>query len=131
MGSYRSDSSVFVNLHSGIYSVFATDANGCSTGISNIVIAASDVDCLHIPNVFTPNGDGVNDEWIIENIEFFPDARISVYNRWGQALYKGRGNSERWDGSYRGHFVPAGVYTYVISLESVEEKYEGTVTVLY
>ena len=131
VGSYRSDSSVFVNLHSGIYSVFATDANGCSTGISNIVIAASDVDCLHIPNVFTPNGDGVNDEWIIENIEFFPDAHIFVYNRWGQALYKGRGNSERWDGSYRGHFVPAGVYTYIISLESVEEKYEGTVTVLY
>lgn len=131
LGSYSSDSSVFVNLHSGIYSVFVTDANGCSTRISNVVIAESDVDCLHIPNVFTPNGDGVNDEWIIGDIEFFPDARIFVYNRWGQVMYQGRGNSERWDGSYRGHFVPAGVYTYVISLESVEEKYEGTVTVLY
>ncbi|MBQ5458588.1 MAG: gliding motility-associated C-terminal domain-containing protein, partial [Bacteroidales bacterium] len=108
-----------------------TDANGCSNEISEIIVPESKLDCLRIPNVITPNGDGVNDEWIIENIELFPEAHIYVYNRWGQLLYHDRGNGERWDGSYRGHFVPSGVYMYIIKLESVEETYEGTVTVLY
>ncbi|MBR5983782.1 MAG: gliding motility-associated C-terminal domain-containing protein [Bacteroidales bacterium] len=129
--TYSSDSAVFANLRPSVYSVFVTDANGCSSGISDIIVPESKLDCIRIPNVFTPNGDGVNDEWIIENIELFPEAHIYVYNRWGQLLYHGRGDSERWDGSYRGHFVPSGVYMYLVSLESVEEKYEGTVTVLY
>ncbi|MBQ6275968.1 MAG: gliding motility-associated C-terminal domain-containing protein [Bacteroidales bacterium] len=131
LGTYNSDSSVFASLRPSVYSVFVTDANSCNSKVYSIVVSESKIDCLRIPNVFTPNGDGVNDEWIIENIELFPEAHIYVYNRWGQLLYHGRGDSERWDGSYRGHFVPSGVYLYVVSLESVEEKYEGTVTVLY
>lgn len=131
LGTNSSDSSVFASLRPSVYSVFVTDANGCNSKVYDIVVPESKIDCLRIPNVFTPNGDGVNDEWIIENIELFPEAHIYIYNRWGQLLYHGRGDSERWDGSYRGHFVPSGVYLYVVSLESVEEKYEGTVTVLY
>ena len=131
LGTNSSDSSVFASLRPSVYSVFVTDANGCNSRVYDIVVPESKIDCLRIPNVFTPNGDGVNDEWIIENIELFPEAHIYIYNRWGQLLYHGRGDSERWDGSYRGHFVPSGVYLYVVSLESVEEKYEGSVTVLY
>lgn len=131
LGTNSSDSSVFASLRPSVYSVFVTDANGCNSKVYDIVVPESKIDCLRIPNVFTPNGDGVNDEWIIENIELFPEAHIYIYNRWGQLLYHGRGDSERWDGSYRGHFVPSGVYLYVVSLESVEEKYEGSVTVLY
>lgn len=131
LGTNSSDSSVFASLRPSVYSMFVTDANGCNSRVYDIVVPESKIDCLRIPNVFTPNGDGVNDEWIIENIELFPEAHIYIYNRWGQLLYHGRGDSERWDGSYRGHFVPSGVYIYIVSLESVEEKYEGTVTVLY
>ena len=131
LGTYTSDSSIFINLNPGIYSAVVTDANGCSNEVSEIIVPESELDCLRIPNVITPNGDGVNDEWIIENIEIFPEAHIYVYNRWGQLLYHGRGDGKRWDGSYRGHFVPSGVYMYIIKLESVEETYEGTVTVLY
>ena len=131
LGTYSSDSSLFESLRPSVYSVFVTDANGCNSRVYDIVVPESKIDCLRIPNVFTPNGDGVNDEWIIENIELFPEAHIYVYNRWGQLLYHGRGDSQRWDGCYRGHFVPSGVYIYLVNLESVEEKYEGTVTVLY
>lgn len=131
LGTYSSDSSLFESLRPSVYSVFVTDANGCNSKVYDIVVPESKIDCLRIPNVFTPNGDGVNDEWIIENIELFPEVHIYVFNRWGQLLYHGRGDSERWDGSYRGRFVPSGVYLYIVSLESVEEKYEGSVTVLY
>ena len=131
LGTYTSDSSTFSSLSSGSYSLIVTDANGCTNEISEIIIPESMLDCLRIPNVITPNGDGVNDEWIIENIELFPEAHIYVYNRWGQLLYHGRGNGERWDGRYRGHYVPSGVYLYIIDLESVDEKYKGSITVLY
>jgi len=131
MDSYTIDSAVFAGLRAGKYEIVVTDANGCSTTISDINVPESKLDCIRIPNVFTPNGDGVNDEWIIEHIEMFPNAHIYVYNRWGQLLYHERGNGQRWDGRYRGHFVPSGVYMYIIDLESVEEKYEGTVTILY
>ena len=131
MGGYSSDSSLYAGLRAGVYNVYVTDANGCMTNYSDIMVPESKIDCIHIPNVITPNGDGVNDEWIIENIEMFPEAHIYVYNRWGQLLYHERGNGERWDGRYRGHFVPAGVYMYIIKLESIEESYTGTVSVLY
>jgi gliding motility-associated-like protein len=130
-GKNVSDSSTFSGLGAGEYNVIVTDANGCVSEEANVVVPESKIPCLRIPNVFTPNGDGVNDEWIIENIELFPEAHIYVFNRWGQLLYHGRGDGERWDGSYRGHYVPSGVYTYLIDLESVEEVYQGTVTVLY
>ncbi|MBR5983902.1 MAG: gliding motility-associated C-terminal domain-containing protein, partial [Bacteroidales bacterium] len=131
LGTYTSDSSIFSGLHSGSYSAIVTDVNGCTNEISEIDVPQSKLDCLRIPNVITPNGDGVNDEWIIENIELFPYAHIYIFNRWGQLLFHERGDGKRWDGSYRGHLVPSGVYLYIIELESVEETYKGTVTVLY
>ena len=131
LDDYTSDSSIFTGLRSGVYNIVVTDASGCTKTVDDVVISESYNDCIRIPNVFTPNGDGVNDEWIIENIELFPDAHIYVFNRWGQLLYHERGNGKRWDGSYRGHFVPSGVYLYIIKLHSDEDTYKGTVTVLF
>jgi gliding motility-associated-like protein len=131
LDDYTSDSSIFTGLRSGVYNIVVTDASGCTKTVDDVVVSESYNDCIRIPNVFTPNGDGVNDEWIIENIELFPDAHIYVFNRWGQLLYHERGNGKRWDGSYRGHFVPSGVYLYIIKLHSDEDTYKGTVTVLF
>ena len=78
--------------------------------LSNVFIVPNEV------FVFTPNGDGVNDTWVIENIWMFPEAYIYIYNRWGQLMYEGRGYDEPWDGSYRGHFVPSGTYLYIVNL---------------
>ncbi len=68
---------------------------------------------LFVPNVFSPNGDGTNDEFYpvtlgVENIV------INVYDRWGNLLWEGR-DSQHWDGTYNGQPVPEGVYVYVIT----------------
>ena len=129
--TYSQDSSAITGLRSGKYNITVVDANGCAVEFEDVTVPRSTADCIRIPNVFTPNGDGINDEWIIDNIEQFPEAHIYVFNRWGQLLYHGRGADEPWNGEFKDHFVPAGVYLYVIDLHTVEETYEGTVTILF
>ncbi|MCF0207043.1 MAG: gliding motility-associated C-terminal domain-containing protein, partial [Bacteroidales bacterium] len=118
------------SLYQGVYAVVVTDANGC-TFRTNAYIEDSEADCLRIPNVFTPNSDGINDTWEIDNLHMFPDADIFIFNRWGQLMYSAKGNEAGWDGLIKGHIVPAGVYTYIIDLHTSSEIYQGTVTIVY
>lgn len=129
--NYMSDTAIMQNIPEGQYIVGVVDANGCKSLTEKVTLVDVDVDCLRIPNVFTPNGDGINDEWIIANLGMFPEAQIYVFNRWGQLMFKTTGEGEPWDGSYRGHYVPAGTYIYVIDLFNDDEPYKGTVTIVY
>ena len=124
---------VMTDLIQGTYSITVTDANDCHVIVNSLALIDHVGDCIKIPNVFTPNGDGVNDTWVIENIWMFPEAYIYIFNRWGQLMYEGRGYDEPWDGSYRGHFVPSGTYLYIVNLENLEKDraYTGSVTILY
>jgi gliding motility-associated-like protein len=72
---------------------------------------------IELPNVFTPNADGVNDEFTPLNERFLgPCAQLSVYNRYGQRIFESLGNNLRWDGrSFSGEPASAGVYFYVFS----------------
>jgi len=89
---------------------------------------------LVIPNVVTPNGDGLNDVWEITNIEGFPDAVIKIFNRWGTLVWESHGYRKSWDGTnYRnGQLLPDGTYFYVIELNSsvFPEPHTGYVQIL-
>jgi len=77
---------------------------------------------LFIPNVFTPEGSpGVNDEFRVtyKSILRF---RASIINRWGTVLYQWTDPSKGWDGKYRGQYVPAGAYHYVIEYTGTDGK---------
>lgn len=128
---YYIDIPLISGLIEGIYNILISDANNCEYSLNSVVLTDVDEDCIRIPNAFTPNGDGPNDTWIIQNIELFPRATISVFNRWGQLLFTGRGDGEPWNGTYNGHFVPAGSYLYVIELYNRNADYTGIVTVVY
>jgi len=117
-------------LSAGNYDVIITDANNCSFKFKNIILSESNINCLRIPNAFTPNGDGINETWIIENIEFFSGAKIYVYNRWGQEVWVGYPGDE-WDGKRNSKLMPAGSYLYVIELYDGSTPYTGTVTLVY
>jgi len=117
-------------LSDGNYEVSVRDSNNCVINLGNIILSDNPVDCIKIPNAFTPNGDGINDTWIIENIELFPGARVFVYNRWGQELWVGYPGDE-WDGIYNDKIVPAGVYLYIINLYNGTNAYTGTVSIVH
>ena len=117
-------------LYSGDYMVSVVDANKCAFS-TNVTLNESYEDCVRVPNVFTPNGDGINDIWEIENIDMFPKAHIYVYNRWGQLIFDGAG-VEGWDGKLKsGKMAPAGTYMYIIYLYTGQEPYRGVVTIGY
>ena len=70
---------------------------------------------INIPNTFTPNNDGINDYWHIKGLNAYPYCEVSVYDRWGQMVFKSKGYPNEWDGTYQGKPVPTGVYYYLIS----------------
>lgn len=72
-----------------------------------------------IPNAFTPDGDGVNDTFGPLNIEDYPGAKFSIFNRWGQKVFFSEGptqNDFRWDGRFLGQPQSADVYTWTVEL---------------
>ncbi|MEJ5268080.1 MAG: gliding motility-associated C-terminal domain-containing protein [Bacteroidales bacterium] len=119
------------SLVQGYYLITVVDANECEYVLNPITLTDVDEECLKIPNAFTPNEDGVNDTWIIENIHLYPNAYIHVYNRWGQIIFEAKGSDDPWDGKFNGRYVPVGTYLYIIELFNGTKPKTGTVTVVY
>jgi len=111
------------------YVLTVTDTNGCNYLDSVEVVYNDDLD---IPSGFTPNGDGKNDVWEIEVLEEFPEAKVQIFNRWGELLFEqDNGYQEPWDGTYQGEALPIGTYYYIIDLKSDRfEALTGPITIL-
>ncbi|MDR1667681.1 MAG: gliding motility-associated C-terminal domain-containing protein [Bacteroidales bacterium] len=102
-------------LEHGQYILTVTDGWGCS--ITHTLLIGEPLVIDNLPNVFTPNGDGVNDL-------FLQNFNIEVYNRWGMLLYKGR---DGWDGRYKGKLMPAGTYFYILTDDDTGKAYKSSV----
>lgn len=103
-GSYFQDNPLFTGIAPGSYLAYARDKNGC--GVS----APFQIYVLDYPRFFTPNGDGFNDVWKIKNLDLFPDAVISVFNRYGKLLKQLNANSSGWNGTFNNSELPADDY---------------------
>jgi gliding motility-associated-like protein len=66
------------------------------------------------PNIFSPNGDGVNDLWEIPSFESYSDCFLTIFDRSGRRVFEQKGYSNDWDGRYGGKLLPEGVYYYVM-----------------
>jgi gliding motility-associated-like protein len=89
------------------------------------------LDDLVIYNAVSPNGDGDNDVWIIDGIQFFPDNEVTIFNRWGDevANYTHYNNKDiAWDATYKGKTVPDGTYYYILDIKN-KKKFAGWVYV--
>lgn len=86
---------------------------------------------LFVPNAFTPNGDGLNEFFIIRGMGI-NDFNLKIFNRWGNLLFESTNMDKSWDGTFNGDPVSAGVYVYLISYRDYRGKYKevsGHVTV--
>ena len=80
-----------------------------------------------IPGGLSPNGDGNNDSWNIQGLVDYPDALVTVFDRWGQKVYSGTSQDPAWDGTTNGRECPTADYYYVIDLGN-GQTYNGVVT---
>ncbi|MES2567060.1 MAG: gliding motility-associated C-terminal domain-containing protein [Bacteroidota bacterium] len=98
------------------YTYTATDLNGCASDITFTVDINIGCDVI-IYNGFTPNGDGINDFWVIDNIDKLPDNKVYVYSRWGTKIFEtiNYNNADNnWDGKFNGNSITTGTYFYII-----------------
>jgi gliding motility-associated-like protein len=114
----------------------AYSAFGCSDSTVRQVIVREDID-VYIPNTFTPNGDGINDSWMISGRGFRLEGfTMEVYNRWGDIVFRTDDPLHAWTGNHQNgeYFVPDGVYQYRCRVRDVQNDinhlYEGHVLII-
>jgi len=123
-------STVEVNdLDSGTYYVEVRDTNPPNCIQTDTVKLAVSPDCfdrIFIPNAFSPNGDGVNDQWYAFPNEYVNDFQIWVFNRWGEAVFYSTDKNFKWDGTFQGSLIEQGTYAVRILFTSTLQPEKGT-----
>jgi gliding motility-associated-like protein len=110
------------------YTLTVSGAGGCTAQATIKVVVLKEI---FIPNVFSPNGDGKNDQWVIRNIADYVGTRVQIYNRYGQQVFKNDNFIAPWDGIFNGEPLPVGTYFYILDLaNSSKTRYKGSVTIL-
>ncbi|MEM7101549.1 MAG: gliding motility-associated C-terminal domain-containing protein [Bacteroidota bacterium] len=111
---------------------------GC-TATDSVTITVNKVRPVYIPNAFTPNFDGVNDQWVIYGAPAVGQIRtVKVFNRWGDIVYganniPANSNGFGWDGTFRGKRVNPGVFVYIAEVEFIDGEvlsYTGDITLI-
>lgn len=83
-----------------------------------------------IPNIFSPNGDGIHDTWQIRYLQDYPNSSVQLFSRTGQLVYSSTASGLPWDGTYDGKPVPVATYYYVIKLNNGKPPLSGSVIVI-
>lgn len=120
-------------INSGQHILTVTDAHGCRY-TENVYIENEDiVDTLIIPNVFSPNGDGVNSFWLID-AECIQQLNLTIVNRWGDVIKTFNDPDDYWDGKYHWELVSEGVYFYIgeiVFWDDIHKSISGNIYVFH
>ena len=141
-GYLWSDGSIGSSLSvtaSGTYTVTIT--SGLCVETRSIEVGNDDSNCsdsnicsIFVPNVFSPNNDGINDQFLVSSDCDFTDFQLSVFNRWGNKVFETNQAGQPWDGTAQGRMALNGVYYWVISftttLDTERNKQGGSVSLL-
>jgi gliding motility-associated-like protein len=109
------------------YKIISIDNFGCSSSADVFVKVLKP---LQIPNVFTPNDDGINEKWEVKNLKDYADCKVEIFNRYGQLVYHSVGYLNEWDGTLNGKALPAATYYYIINLKIAAKPIAGFVDIV-
>ena len=118
---------VFTAKEDVTYTLTVTGTAGC---VATTQLHINVLKPVRPPNTFTPNGDGINDTWVINELSKYPGTTVKIFNRYGAQLFYSDGYGKAWDGTYRGQPLPLGVYYYLIDLKSFGGIMSGYVTII-
>ncbi len=120
------------NILSGNHVISLTVNSGFSCQeitTRNIEIAEIPKTHFYIPNTFTPNGDGINEDFLIFGLGYCDSYELYIYDRWGQLLFETNNQGPIWNGTFNNKKVEEGVYCYLIKFN--DTYLQGRITVLY
>ena len=103
-GTSYQDNATFTNVAPGSYTISIRDKNGCGITTSDLIYV------LDYPRFFTPNGDGFNDTWKINNLGSLPQSRIVIFDRYGKLLKELTTADDSWNGTFTGAPLPSDDY---------------------
>jgi gliding motility-associated-like protein len=111
------------------YVLTVTDVNGC-IAVDSITLTEPEPEEPVMPEGISPDGDGLNDFFVIQNIEFYPDNILLIYNRWGDEVQRIESYNNQWDGNNKGgNPLPAGTYYVILQLTDRDQHYKGIVEI--
>lgn len=116
----------------GTYHVCLTvlSTSGCTASVcSDVIVLPRTVEA---PNVFTPNGDGINDLLVFKNLEYYPNTKLQVYDRWGVLVYENGNYLNDWNGKKNGSGTECvdGTYYYVLGGINLRDTVTGFVQII-
>ena len=125
------DQKIWAGEGDGLIWVKVSNMHQCSASDSINILPCSAWRDLLIPNVFTPNGDGINDVWEIDGKQNFPEMTVKLFDRWGRLVFEAEpGYPKPWNGLRNGKLLPMDAYYYIIDLMNGTEPIRGSVTLV-
>lgn len=112
------------------YTVTATNASECSETKTFTLTVLDDLAKIKATNIMSPNGDGINDKWVVENIDFYPNNEVKIFDKAGRFIYSKKGYDNSWDATLNGMPLAEGTYYYVIDFGVNRRKIKGFITVV-
>ena len=114
-------------LIDGVYDYSVSAENFCGIATDNLQIVA---ESCEIPNVISPNGDGVNDFFYTQFANNYNDVNLKVFNRWGRVVYKTEAYTNNWNGlNMNDKPLADGTYFYVLTYNSGTKEATGTINI--
>jgi gliding motility-associated-like protein len=112
------------------YKVSVTTATGCVSEQEITITVKEDLNFVKGTNILTPNGDGVNDKFIIENIDMYPANEVKIFDRTGRLLYSKQNYANEWEGTLNNLPLAEGTYYYIVYLGPGKMKLKGFITLI-
>jgi gliding motility-associated-like protein len=117
---------VFAGIDSFSYLICSEICPSECTSATVRVVVGEDAECT-VPTIFTPNEDGTNDEFVVPCLatDDYPDNVVSIFNQWGDQVFRSKPYANNWEGTYDGQDLPVGTYFYVIEFGNGESVQSG------
>jgi gliding motility-associated-like protein len=115
--NYQS-SNVFFNVSSGLQTTYVREVNFCGADSKTFVV-------LIAPKFFTPNNDTYNDFWEIKGLINYPEAVVTIFDRYGKLITQLNASKPNWDGTFNKNLLPASDYWYVLKIDNIRPVMKG------
>lgn len=115
--NYQS-SNVFFNVQSGLQTAYVRETNLCTNVNQPFIV-------LIAPKFFTPNGDTYNDFWEVKGLNNYPQAEVSIFDRYGKLISVLNATKPSWDGMFNKNTLPSDDYWYELKIDDTKPKKSG------